>query len=256
MKPKTHKTITRCAFEYLDTKLSRKMLEHKEEIIQGSEDEDIKDLILRGTNWHFFRSNKKIPHVKYLFCKLTSEDIFLKRIQKMEQEYYIRYNFAGRVLHHIQDMCTPSHVIPVYHGPKFPVYLQKGMIEDNFENFIERHDHRISATLLESPPSIEGLASLEQLYKETAHTMLHNILQVETNKPYDRFWRYHSDQEFDKIKGFGVYGEFEKYFKEGAIPIDDSVDISMLNLLEIQDRVLKEAIIATCKGLLLIDKQF
>jgi len=42
---------------------------------------------------------------------------------------------SGRLTHHIQDMSTPSHVVPVYHGPG---------LKDEYENFGAEYAGKVS----------------------------------------------------------------------------------------------------------------
>ena len=117
MKPTTHKKITKLALEFCKDKLSSKILEHSSNIIQGSDDEDTSNKISRALNWHFYRTeNSKIPKRVKLLFKTTSEDILNKRINSMngcDENSDKYYNYLGRIIHHIQDMSTPSHVMPI-----------------------------------------------------------------------------------------------------------------------------------------------
>ncbi len=115
----------------------------------GSEDNPE---IQRGLNWHFFNNGGKIKNNKFIPGVRTSED----RVEKLsksldkvlpksgteltEDAQKDAINITGRLLHHIQDMSTPSHVVPVYHGI---------VLKDRYEKFGK--DFAKKTTTLYSP---------------------------------------------------------------------------------------------------------
>lgn len=262
MKPETHKTITRLAIEVCKNRISSNIYENSSYIIQGTEEEDTTELIKRAKNWHFYRANNsKIPQfyrkLKLKF-KTTSEDILEERIDEMSMvdkhssEYYKK---LGRILHHIQDMSTPSHVLPIYHGPKFPLQLTLGSIDDFFETFMVNNDDKITFNDTCKNISIDGINSYYDIYKHAAEDMLKNILKVNEpieNRPYSLFWKHHTEQESDKIKSFGAYGECHNYFEK--LPLNNSYSIKAEYLLDIQEKITTHAIVNTCKALLYTNK--
>ena len=254
MKPTTHKKITKLALELCKDKLSPKILEHSSVIIQGSDDEDTTELLKRGTNWHFYRTkNSKIPKRVNLLFKTTSEDILDKRIDSMnscDKNSDKYYNYLGRIIHHIQDMSTPSHVMPIYHGSKAP-FLVWGNQDDNFETFMEENDCRISIKNVDTQISIDGIEGYEDIYIKSADDMLNNILKVDediADRPYSLFWKHHTEKEYSKIKGFGVYGECHNYFNR--LPKNNEYGITKEELFNIQDIITTHAIVSTSKALL------
>lgn len=258
MKPTTHKKITKLALEFCKDKLSSKILEHSSSIIQGTDDEDTTKPINRALNWHFYRAeNSKIPKRVRLWFKPTSEDILDKRIDSMQgcdensDEFY---NFLGRIIHHIQDMSTPSHAMPIYHGPKVPLKLAWGMIDDNFEIFMEKNDSLISTKNIDIQISIDDIQGYKDIYHKAANDMLKNILKVDediASRPYSYFWKHYTEEEYSKIKGFGMYGECHNYFLE--VPRNNQYNITKETLLNIQDVITTHAITNTCKALLYIN---
>ena len=199
----------------------------------------------------------QIPkRVKWIF-KPTSEDILNKRISSMwnsDRNSDQFYNYLGRIIHHIQDMSTPSHVLPIYHGPKFPLTLAIGMINDHFETFIEKNDSYISLENIDTDISIDNIEDLEDIYQKAATDMLKNILKIDediSNRPYSHFWKHCTEEEYSKINGFGKYGECHDYFLN--IPKNNQYNISKEMLLNIQDLITKHAIVNTVKALLFIN---
>jgi len=165
-----------------------------------------------------------------------------------------RYERLGRVLHHIQDMSTPSHVLPIYHGPD---------VSDHFETFVEEHDCKITSNHLVSPTSIEDKTTLVKIYENAATEMLKHLSEdgfdvvngeTTTHLPYSVFWKHYTEEEYNKIKGFGVYDERHKYFVDKNLLENNPHGITEQTLLSIQEQVTSRAIVNTCKALLLADK--
>lgn len=263
MKTTTHKTITRLATQICKDRLSDEMGENFEMIIQGSEEEDTTELKKRSMNWHFYRSNGNIPeHYKKLGMNFrpTSEHIFSERIGDMSgygRYDQRRYNYLGRIIHHIQDMSTPSHIIPIYHGPKFPLKLSMGYIKDHFEDFIERNDERVRGLELDEVPDIDSTTTLYTLYRNSADDMLKNILKMEDpieDRPYSLFWKHSSEKEHKRLKGFGVYGKGQKYFKKNIMRKSNNDGVTEEMLFDLQDTITKHALISTCRALQVADR--
>lgn len=256
MKPITHATITRLAIQHCKGKISDRICRHTHEIVQGSIDEDESPWtgFSRLRNWHFYRSNSDLPE-KVIFFKTTSEDILSDRIETLEKADRSNrkfFNYLGRVIHHIQDMSTPSHVIPIYHGPKVPFLFKKTY--DYFESFMEQHDCRIS---LDEVPgeinigSLDKYSDFKKIYESSADDMLQNVLKIngESNGLYFKYWKPYGKKgsEQQKVKGFGLYGKDHDDFIN---PDEEIID----SLFDIQDKITKHAILSTCKAVLLADR--
>jgi len=132
MHPKTHQALTRFTLTTFESSLPEVIKVHAEEIIHGTKAEDGWWEPARALNWHFYRrEGSPIPErTRWLRMRPTSEHIFAAHLAKM-QSYAVddprRYRYLGRIVHHIQDMSTPSHVRPVYHDP---------LVHDHFESFM------------------------------------------------------------------------------------------------------------------------
>jgi len=259
MKPATHKTITRLAIELCTDRLSLDMQEmiNQDSVVQGSADEDTKNLVQRATNWHFYRASEVIPKKKRLLFKPTSEDILKIRITEITNTPE-KYNQLGRILHHIQDMSTPSHVLPIYHGPKFPLMFSYRVIEDYFETFMYEHDDKILKNNITELPAIDGIEGFFNIYDNAAKEMLQILkggFKIDNNVdsatlPFSLFWKSYLEEEYNKIKGFGMYGEYHTYFKRDGLLKDNPYSITEHTLLNIQSTITDHAILNTCKALL------
>ncbi len=252
MKPYVHKKLTEIAIKKC-AHLLNLTKKNKLAIIQGSIDEDKTPKIERITNWHFFRGNNtRISKNTWLFflkCKPTSEDIFSQRITELRDsakgssEYY---NNLGRVIHHIQDMSTPSHVVPIYHAI---------IIKDYFESYMKKNIDKLElgTNLIFTNETI----SFKKLYTRSAKATLKYIKKTTfkakkdnntIDLPLNKFWLNHKQQEDKQYKGFGTYGNLHKFFKNskkrvGYIKIDSE-------LAKINTYICNKAIQDTCDALL------
>ena len=144
MKAKTHADITHLALDLLCQGQATA------DILTLCQDEVLRDWVVRGVkaeddwwvpkrllNWHFYPANsviaKETRRVMGWKLRPTSQWIIRQRqnelFKKIDQREPAKkiYVAFGRVLHHIQDMSTPSHVVPVYHAASpadpFEAYL-------------------------------------------------------------------------------------------------------------------------------------
>ena len=62
---------------------------------------------------------------------------------------------VGRILHHVQDMSTPSHVVPVYHGL---------VVKDRFETHLHQEylNDDVMTSIMEEVVSEDQLPSLPE----------------------------------------------------------------------------------------------
>jgi spore cortex formation protein SpoVR/YcgB (stage V sporulation) len=123
-------------------------------ISSASEDDvSFSSKLQRPFNWHFYNNKNSIAKNDLIPGQRTSEKRFASLLEKLKK--YIekcthtpdRHNVedlveaTGRIMHHIQDMSTPSHVVPVYHGPG---------LSDHYESYIESYAGKITPILVQS----------------------------------------------------------------------------------------------------------
>ncbi len=97
-------------------------LRRVENIAQGSIEEDTTDTALRLSNWHFYNTYGNLKQGPLIYESL--DNIFKYRNEKLIENIQFQRadsitNSLGRVLHYIQDMFVPAHVVPVFHGKPF-----------------------------------------------------------------------------------------------------------------------------------------
>ena len=235
MEPKTHMEITKIAIEaycdHHDSQLADTLgkRRYQSALVGGTKDED-KVSFSRATNWHFYPANSAIRDQKKSvlgFLKITI-DPTSRSIVSQRQENMIRaieggaseffFSQFGRVLHHIQDMSTPSHVLPIYHGP---------MAKDSYESYLvkywdERYGHikeveRLADTPEHVPEKLTDLYELAAqrllVYLESGESDIRVSINNEaTLKPSILFWKPYdpaagssnSKAPFN-IQGFGQF---------------------------------------------------
>lgn len=89
----------------------------------ATDKEDTTDLLDRVTNWHHAPTEELPEDSTFLLAHLTMANVFEERRRQLYEA--IRqdgcrtaevFHRAGGVLHFLQDMRVPAHVIPIHHG--------------------------------------------------------------------------------------------------------------------------------------------
>jgi hypothetical protein len=95
-----------------------------------AEDADLTRLGSRATNWHFYNRDSIPP---LWWANTTLEKVYERRVKRLHKLLARKpgaadtdkhlgkvFRQAGRVLHYVEDMSAPAHVIPVFHGFTIP----------------------------------------------------------------------------------------------------------------------------------------
>jgi hypothetical protein len=183
----------------------------------GTEAEDTSLLTLdeRVTNWHFYNRDYKLR--PGWFGSRNLDGIFAKRIMTLEEQLTSEksnpvevYEYAGRVLHYIQDMSVPAHVVPVFH-----VKLPLLDLSDPFDDFKRREG---LPPFQLTPAQCETLRAEVVANKTYPTTLLNNAAKDtlwiigQTKSPnapqtsWVKYWHYPAQQQSDAYKGWGDYG--------------------------------------------------
>ena len=183
-------------------------------ILDGSAGEDAPSW-QRLSNWHFFRSNDEMPTSRWLRfdSRYRVEELAQSLKQCQESE---RYDLIGRLLHHIQDMSTPSHVTPIYHG---------GIPSDPYESWLKQQFQEWPLT--EVPLTPDRIATPHQeighFYKACAEATLrfigdeqHALAATHNGSPVrlplSEFWPEYRREERSWLPGFARFGRFGRHF--------------------------------------------
>lgn len=251
MKASDHRKVTRKAVQIFDdfaqTQFSAMLLKNVHQVAYGADKEDTLLPHTRATNWHFFKQNELLqPAIVWFgyFFPLpvtpTSDRVLRRRIRQLQAGFKAdspgkKSKRVGRVLHHVQDMSTPAHVVPVYHGPE---------VRDSFEDYSPIH---IVAELAEIEVTKTAYTQLcaEQntdilaIYKQAAHNALHHLYddpaaQFEINDGvktqsggWDLFWKPFGDTThgcakppYKRLPGFGCYGPLGQAYGKEAVKLE------------------------------------
>jgi len=265
MKAKAHKKITQKVLEifkqYCQGNFVKKLEKYGAEIVDGSVDADKFPIFERATNWHFYKENNKLKPTKVgpVMVHPTSDHILNKRVSQLEEcitaareadtpatrddALEEAFELVGRALHHIQDMSTPTHITPIYHGPDFPFNQVDDalIISDHFENYSSDGElmNRVLDSISITEEEFEYLrsgarASFIDTYVDAAKESLSYIFENDAENymegmvdgkpaqlPFSMFWQRHQQTPADgRIKGFGSFGPLEKMFDEPGEPIE------------------------------------
>ncbi len=209
-----------------------------------AEDSNLLTLPQRATNWHFYNRNKKLE--PFWFANRSLDVIFSKRIEKLnallaepDADPVAVYEQAGRVLHYIQDMSVPGHVVPAYHA-KLP-----GNHADPFDEFesiealpvFDLSDAQCQ-TLRDEADKAD--ATPQGFLDAAATATLQAIEQIDAaGKPvvdgaWQAYWVYPARDTDEARKGWGQYGDCE--FSKGDINAGCKREQELIALFEQQSR--------------------
>jgi len=304
MKGKAHKQITRKAVEVFTEHQQSdfgKLLKHYDgDVVEGSVEADLFPILDRMKNWHFYRENDHLQPMDSVLGTVypTSDHILAKRIAQLKEcivkangttSAYKKDNaledlfeFTGRALHHIQDMSTPSHVTPIYHGPDFPFDQVENalIVKDHYEDFSAKKEIlmplvdavTVSKDEFDIIAAGVGGSTLLDIYEEAAQSSLSIIFEdyssnfIEgkingqiTEIPLSLFWQKNdASQDRGRIKGFGSFGPLSLCFADPGITVLDddgnSYSVETAALKALYDRLLNKMIRDSLCGLFVVEK--
>lgn len=179
-------------------------------LAEGAEDED-NSTPTRGMNWHFYNNDRKIGHywrLVFFRCNGSNEEIFKKRVEKLQKLIEEKaptediYAAAGRVAHHIQDMSSPPHVLPIYHTDvdRFDKY-EPATVPNLATNAI---CNSLQGNIV-SPNELLESAAQATLAAAAAPVVFSGgeIIEGET---WAKFWGGGNDKNYEGFSTYGTYG--------------------------------------------------
>lgn len=209
-----------------------------------AEDSSPRTILQRATHWHFYNRNEKLEPLWLVQRNLDA--IFNKRIKKLNEllvkpdaDPVAVYEQAGRVLHYIQDMSVPGHVVPAYHA-KLP-----GNPADPFDEFesiealpvFDLSDAQCQAL---RDKAGEADATPQRFLDAAATATLQAIEQIDAaGKPvvdgaWKAYWVYPARDTDEARKGWGQYGTCE--FAKGNVNAGCKREEELVALFEQQSR--------------------
>ena len=221
MYPCQHRQITAAAlrqFSQQNPNRSPLTTAQQEAIIVGSDIEDAPSG-QRISNWHFFRSNEKMPSRGWPHLDSRGRVQALQdQLRRSTEEE--RYELIGRLLHHIQDMSTPSHVTPIYHDALF---------SDPYEGWLKQQVTSWPTAPTPLPPNLCAPRStapgepLDHYYQACAEATLRWLadesqgVSVEIDGraerlPLQAFWPLYGAKTKGWLPGFASFGPLGREF--------------------------------------------
>ncbi|MFJ2683345.1 hypothetical protein ACIOYV_06350 [Pseudomonas sp. NPDC087342] len=227
----------------------------------GTESEDTSLLTIgeRATNWHFYNREDKLR--PGWFGSRNLDGVFAKRTRALEELMLSQkpsqddvYELAGRVLHYVQDMSVPAHVIPVFHV-KLPL-LDRSDPFDNFERRKDLPPFRLTPAECQtlSTEIVSNKSYPATLLENAAQATLKAIGQANSSdtpqNSWARYWFYPARQASDARKGWGDYGDCA--FTRGSTTAGCKSDAELDALFEHQYR---QALMNSVRILFYVDER-
>jgi hypothetical protein len=300
MKGEAHKKITAKVIgiytNHSNSRFAALLKKHQREVIKGSRDADYYPAGDRMRNWHFYRENNnhllQPTRIAGISIHPTSEKILNKRISQLEHQVQklntVRSDLlremavvnimerAGRTLHHIQDMSTPSHVTPIYHGPDIfnqvddafsikdhfeeytckkikPILKSISITADEFDETLERGDRSLSDIYVQA-----GEESLEYIFNNPNSHLAGKVDGIPDNIPLTMFWQRHSQTpDNGKIDGFGTFGPLGDHFGNADAGIDvdgDEYTFEDAAFRNLSTHLIRKMVVDSLRGLSVLER--
>ncbi len=252
MKTSDHMDITSYAVDlywmFSPTRLADTFKNNVDEIQEGARLVQNGNFKHRTRTLHFFNHNNRFkPKEIKLLGVLplytiypTAEHILRSYIQELREELSEKiskkaYLLIGKILHLVQDMSSPAHVVPIYHslkrGDSFESKLNSRMSQylNNFNISQERFngvcESICSDNCIESIYRNAALQTLERIHKSNSEFRIE--INGETRKAgWDLFWRsgeksgvsFYKSRQIN-IPGFGSYGPLGRHFGREQVEV-------------------------------------
>jgi hypothetical protein len=177
-------------------------------------EDDIDISLQRLIYWHFFDPGSRLGRTWWGAYKSNSKrfaDLAKKLIETGKEKLPEIYELAGRLAHHLQDMSSPPHAVPIYHTTKDP-----------FDTYAT---HKIKGFSLKSEQldSVKkeqrdlDVAALDKLRTAAANNTIKRVKETVTYKDkviganWSDYWRSYEEVGSEcgekPCKDFGCYGK-------------------------------------------------
>ena len=187
-----HQALTEAALEAAGREARPLLAEHRNAVVHGATAEDL-NLHVKWTGWHHFY----FPEGSLDTAMRRASD---SRVRELWQEALEAarhgdleraFDRAGHLAHHVQDMASPPHVVPVNHG-----------LTDRFERYGVRASlARISERQVAPLP---GEEAQQALARETLAAVRSDSLPTAQGAiPWSAFW---VEPATHASASFGAYG--------------------------------------------------
>ncbi|WP_240359417.1 hypothetical protein [Pyxidicoccus trucidator] len=198
------------------------LAEHRESVLHGATAEDL-NLHVKWTGWHhFYRPEGHVYSSLREGSDARVRDLWDEALDAARYGDMARaWDRAGHLAHHLQDMASPPHVVPVMHG------LGDGFEDIGARAALGRRPQREVAPL-------SGAEAQLALARETLEAVRSQTLSTREGAviPWSAFW---AEPEAGTPGAFGAYGAVGNAFGQSEVrwrgrlhPVDSaSVDAFM-----------------------------
>lgn len=206
-----HHALTQAALERaLEAGASPSLAAHRDAVLHGATAEDL-NLHVKWTGWHhFYRPEGALDSALRAGSDARVEMLWEEALDAARGGDLSRaWDRAGHLAHHIQDVASPPHVVPVNHS-----------FADGFERWGLRDVlKRLPSRQVDPLPGPEAQHALA---RETLEAVRSQFLRAEdgVELPWSTFW---SEPDARRPGSFGVYGsvgnafgQAEPRWKDGA----------------------------------------
>jgi hypothetical protein len=197
-----HEALTEAALEAaLAAGHLPRLAEHRAAVVEGSRAEDL-NLHVKWTGWHhFFRPGGSLDSGTRRDSATRVRALWAQAEEAASHGDLARaFDRVGHLVHHLQDMAVPMHVVPVMHG-----------LTDRFEQRGVRRalEHRTGRAVA----PLSGEEAQLALALETLEAVRTGTLSAEGGAiPWSAFWA-----EPSQPGTFGAYGEAGNAFGDEVV---------------------------------------
>jgi hypothetical protein len=166
---------------------------HRDAVVHGATAEDL-NLHVKWTGWHHFYSPEgSLDTAVRQASDVRVRELWEEALEAARHGDMARaFDRAGHLAHHLQDMASPPHVVPVNHG-----------LGDGFERY------GIRASLLRATPRrvepLSGTDAQQALAKETLTAVRGEALTAKDGAiPWSAFWAEPGKHTQGAFGGYGA----------------------------------------------------
>jgi len=200
--------FNRCVAEGHASNLQSISEKDKRTLVDGNLYEDLIGPIQRLRLWHFWDPERRNENGKLIDKTLH------KRFDKIEKVllnpmslFKSKYSELGHLLHYLQDVTVPSHVVPIFH-PAPPLFKADGFDKYDIDFYSLENDTTINCVnMLKDIP--HNFNTLLDSYANHTLKAVTQVIPAEGNKDltWSLYWRNPK-----KNKRFGKYGKLGNSF--------------------------------------------
>jgi hypothetical protein len=209
-----HQALTEAALDAAGREARPLLAEHRGAVVHGATAEDL-NLHVKWTGWHhFYFPEGSLETVLRQPSDSRVRELWAEALEAARHGDLERaFDRAGHLAHHLQDMASPPHVVPVNHGPG-----------DRFERY-GVHASLARASGRQVAP-LSGEEAQRALARETLAAVRSDSLPtLQGPIPWSAFWAEPATHDSASFGDYGeeagnAFGEREVRWQGAVHPID------------------------------------